>query len=167
MRVERAGSRDVRSWLDLAADVESLFGAMLDDPGFCQALLKNIGRGTAFCVREGDGRPGTALAGRVLFSPQHPDRPEHRIGWLAVASKRRRRGIGTLLVEHAAGLLPPPAALSVITFGEEIKAGRAARRFYERLGFDPAEPAPGGPEGGTRQVYRRRAAAMSPCRKGC
>ena len=59
------------------------------------------------------------------------------------------------LVEHACGLVAPPATLAVVTFGEDAVPGRPARRFYERLGFRPAEAAPRGPEGGPRQVYRR------------
>jgi hypothetical protein len=58
-------------------------------------------------------------------------------------------------VEHVFGVVQPPAVLSVVTFGEDVAEGLPARRFYERLGFRPAEAAPKGPEGGTRQVYRR------------
>lgn len=155
MRVEAARYRDIRAWLDLAAEVEPLFGPLLDDAGFYQALLSNIERGTAFCVREEDGPAGTALAGGLLFSPSRPDRPEHRIAWLAVAGAWRRRGVGQALVAHVVGLLELPATLAVITFGDEVtEDGLAARRFYERLGFRPAEPAPVGPDGGSRQVYR-------------
>ena len=50
MRVQVAEYRDVRSWLDLAAEVEWLFGDMLGGPDFYEALLRNVGRGTAFCV---------------------------------------------------------------------------------------------------------------------
>src|SRR5919199_1654030 len=56
---------------------------------------------------------------------------------------------------HAFALVAPPATLSVVTFGEDVEPGRAARRFCERLGFRAAEAAPDGPEGGSRQVYRR------------
>jgi GNAT superfamily N-acetyltransferase len=155
MRVQVAAYRDVRSWLDLAAEVEPLFGAMLDDPAFYQALLRNVARGTAFCVRAADGPPGAPLAGGLLFSPPRPDRPAYRIGWLSVAERWRRHGVGRLLVEHAVGLVEPPAAVTVETFGEDVEPGRAARRLYERLGFRPSEALPPGPEGGSRQLYRR------------
>jgi ribosomal protein S18 acetylase RimI-like enzyme len=155
MEVVRAGYRDVRSWLDLVAEVEPLFGPMLDGPEFYQVLLRNIERGTAYCVREDDGSPGTPLLGAMLFSLPRPDRPEYRIVWLAVAARSRRRRLGMLLVEHACGLVEPPGVLTVVTFGEENVPGRPARRLYERLGFHPAEAAPHGPEGGSRQVFRR------------
>jgi ribosomal protein S18 acetylase RimI-like enzyme len=101
MNVAAAELRDIRSWLDLAAEVEPLFGNMLDDHRFYKALLKNIERRSAYCVRERGGPPGTPLIGGMLFSPRRPDRPEYRIGWLAVAERWRCRGVGRLLVEHA------------------------------------------------------------------
>ena len=59
MLVQRAEHRDVPDWLGgLAAEVDILFGGLLDRPDFYQALLRNIGRGSAWCVREDDGRPG-------------------------------------------------------------------------------------------------------------
>jgi GNAT superfamily N-acetyltransferase len=130
---------------------------MVDDPGFLRALRKNVGRGTAFCVRLSagqaiDGSAGAPLAGGLLFSP-HP--PVYTIGWLAVARSHRRRGIGRSLVEHAFGLAARPAEFVVTTFGADHPLGQPARRFYERMGFHPAERAPDGPEGRARQVYRR------------
>jgi GNAT superfamily N-acetyltransferase len=91
----------------------------------------------------------------MFFSPPNATRAAYRIGWLAVTAQARRRGVGGLLVEHACALVEPPATLEVITFGEDIAPGQPARRLYERFGFRPAESAPRGPEGGTRQVFRR------------
>jgi len=154
LTVETAHYRDVRSWLDLAAEVEGLFGDMLGSAGFYRVILNNIERGTAFCVREDGGPAGTLLLGGLLFSPARPDRPDYRINWLAVAERGRRCGVGTALVRHAFSLVAPPATFTVVTFGEDIEAGRAARRFYERWGFHAAEIAPNGPEVGSRQVFR-------------
>ena len=61
MRVQVAWYQEIRVWLDLAAQVEWLFGDMLGGPIFYQALLKSIDRGTAFCVRDEDGPPGAPL----------------------------------------------------------------------------------------------------------
>lgn len=41
-----------------------------------------------------------------------------------------------------------------VTFGDDNPAGLPARHFYQALGFEPAETAPPGPEGGSRQVFR-------------
>jgi ribosomal protein S18 acetylase RimI-like enzyme len=152
MHVVLAQPGDIPAWLDLAAEVEPLFGPMVADPGFHAALERNIQRQTALCMREQPDLPGTPLMGALLFSATRA--PHYNIGWLAVAGRWRRQGIAQALVEHCFRLMQPPAELSVVTFGADNLAGRPARRFYERMGFQAAELAPNGPEGGTRQVYR-------------
>jgi GNAT superfamily N-acetyltransferase len=154
MHVTLAQPADIPAWLDLAAEVEPLFGPMVADPGFHAALERNIARQTAFCIREQDGAPGVPLMGALLFSATHASR--YKIGWLAVAQRWRRQGVAQALVEHCFRLVQPPAELSVVTFGTDNLAGSPARRFYERMGFEAAEAAPNGLEGGTRQVYRRQ-----------
>ncbi len=151
-QVVAAQPEDIPAWLHLAAEVEPLFGPLVSNASFHRALRRNVERGTAFCVREADGPPGVPLLGGLLFSPKPPI---YTIGWLAVAQQYRRRGIGQRLVEHVLGLVEAPAELVVTTFGADHPAGEPARRFYERMGFHAAEPAPNGPEGGSRQVYRR------------
>jgi ribosomal protein S18 acetylase RimI-like enzyme len=154
MQVVLAQHADVPAWLNLAAEVEPLFGPMVADLEFHAALERNIVRQTAFCIREQNGAPGTPLMGALLFSASHA--PHYKIGWLAIAQRWRRQGAAQMLVEHCFRLIQPPAELSVITFGEDNVAGRPARRLYERMGFQAAEAAPNGPEGGTRQVFRRQ-----------
>jgi GNAT superfamily N-acetyltransferase len=150
--VRVAQAADIPAWLVLAAEVEPLFGPLVNEPSFQRALTRNIERGTAFCVREADGPPGTPLLGGLLFSP-HP--PVYTIGWLAVTRRHRRRGIGRSLVEHALSLMQTPAEVRVMTFGTDDPAGIPARRFYARMGFRAAEPAPNGPDGSARQIFRR------------
>ncbi len=151
IKVVEAQPEDIPAWLNLAREVEPMFGPMVDDPGFHHALEKNIARLTAYCVRE-DGQPaGAPLKGGLLFSPKPP---EYVIGWLAVAEKHRRSGIGRALVKYAFTQVELPAAIMLTTFGADNPKGEPARRFYEMLGFKPAEKAPNGPEGGSRQVFR-------------
>jgi len=152
MQVVRAVSGDTHAWLDLAAEVEPLFGPLVSDERFLSALERNIARGSATCVRVDDGPPGSVLMGGLLFS-SHP--PRHQIGWLAVAQAWRRKGVGRLLVEHALCLVQRPAEVSVVTFGQGVPGGGAARAFYVDLGFVPCEPAEAGPDGQPRQVYHR------------
>ena len=147
-----ARSEDVPAWMDLAREVEFLFGPMTDDPAFLNALRRNIDRGTAFCIRKADGPAGVSLLGGLLFSPKPPI---YTIGWLAVTQSCRRQGLGRKLMEYAIDLVAPPAELVLTTFGVDNPDGKPARRFYERFGFYAAEPAPNGPEGGTRQIFRR------------
>jgi ribosomal protein S18 acetylase RimI-like enzyme len=154
MRVTLAQPADIPAWLDLAAEVEFLFGPMVDDPAFHGALERSIQRRAAFCIREQADFPGSPLLGAILFSAAHA--PHYKINWLAASTRWRRRGVAQALVEHCLTLIQPPAALSLITFGPDNQAGQPARRFYERMGFHAAEAAANGPEGGTRQVYRRQ-----------
>jgi GNAT superfamily N-acetyltransferase len=153
MKVVAATLEDIPGWLVLAAEVEFLFGQMLNSPEFQRALERNILRRTALCIREADGPPGAPLMGALMFSLNHL--PHYHINWLAVAERSRRRGVGRALMQPVVDLVQPPADLSLVTFGPDIAAGQPARRFYERLGFSAAEPAPNGPDGGSRQVFRR------------
>lgn len=148
-----AQKEDIPAWLDLAREVEALFGPLVGELSFQRALQKNIERGTALCARETNGPPGAALLGGLLFSPKPP---RYLIGWLAVARSHRRQGIGQMLVRHVLDLAETPAELVVTTFGADHPDGEPARRFYEQLGFHAAELAAPGPEGGSRQIFRFR-----------
>lgn len=148
-RVAVATPGDMAAWRVLATEVEHLFGPLVGDPSFEGALERCIARGDAFCVREaGEGSP---LMGGLLFSRKPPT---YIVAWLAVASRGRRCGVGRALVRHALALVPPPAEVVLTTFGPDRPEGEPARRFYETLGFLPAEMAPSGPDGTTRQVFR-------------
>jgi 8-oxo-dGTP pyrophosphatase MutT (NUDIX family)/GNAT superfamily N-acetyltransferase len=153
MMVQVAQEQDVETWLVLAQEVEPLFGPLVGDPTFRRALDMHVARGTAFCIRQGDGPAGAPLLGGLLYS-QHP--PVHSIGWLAVAERARRRGIGRALVDHVVSLTQAPFVLVAVTFSADEPGGVSARTFYERLGFEAAEETPGRREGERRQVFRRR-----------
>jgi GNAT superfamily N-acetyltransferase len=153
MNVVNATKDDLKGWLELASEVEYLFGPMLGEPKFIQALEKNINQHSAFCVRENDGFPGSRLLGGVMFSSSNA--PSYKIGWLSVSSQARNKGVATAMFKHILTLVEGPAEISVITFGDDIPDGRPARRFYEKLGFNPLEQLiPNGPEGGSRQKFR-------------
>lgn len=149
---------DLEPWLALAAEVEPLFGPMVRDPAFRRALSRNITRGSAYCIRKDDLPPGAPLAAGLLFSARPP---VYRIGWLAVAASCRRCGLGSALVEHAMALVPFSSELIVITFGPDVPGGESARRFYESLGFVPAEMSDPSPTGAPRQVFRLPTASRS------
>jgi GNAT superfamily N-acetyltransferase len=154
LAVQRAERADLAPWLELAAEVEPLFGPMAHDPVFQRAVLRNIARGTAFCIREEGTRPGSRVLGGLLLSPRPPI---YRVGWLAVTESERRRGLGQALLERALAAVPPAAEVLVITFGPGVPGGESARTFYQKMGFSPAEMAEPAPNGASRQVFRRRA----------
>lgn len=149
MRISSASLGDVEPWLELAGQVESLFGPM---PGFQQVLLRNIDRGTALVVRAADG----PLLGGLLFAQTTEALV---INWLAVASDARRRGIGTSLVRAAVERAGDLGEVRVITFGEDVEGGWAGRELYESCGFVGGPNVLAGPEGGSRQLFTRRVAA--------
>ncbi|MZQ83252.1 hypothetical protein GQF01_14145 [Paenibacillus sp. 5J-6] len=91
--VVNATNENIMGWLKLETEVEYLFGPMVDDPSFMKALEKNVNRGIAFCVRENDGSPGSNLLGGVLFSSSNAS--SYIIGWLAVSSHSRGKGVAT------------------------------------------------------------------------
>lgn len=137
----------------LAQQMMYLFGPMVADPKFFQAIEKNIKQQSAFCVQEKDGIPGFHLLGGVLFSSSKS--PIYKIGWLAVSFNARNKGIATELLRHVLNLVDVPAEVSVITFGEDIPDGQPARKLYQRFGFVPLmEVIPNGPEGGTHQKFK-------------
>lgn len=153
MKVEQATIDDITEWLKLAAEVEYLFGPMVGDHNFINGLEKNIGRSSAFCVRRNDGPPGGPLLGGLLWSSK---RPVYKIGWLSVCSEARKQGVATELLNYMFGLVETPAEIEVTTFGDDVVDGRPARILYTSFGFVPLdERLPNGPEGGSRQKFRR------------
>ncbi|MFB7908588.1 GNAT family N-acetyltransferase [Kitasatospora sp. NPDC056076] len=150
--VRPAVPADLPGFLVLAAEVEHWFGPMVAEPGFHRAVEKAVARGTATVAESTAG-----LLGGLLFGPAQ-DGPHH-LHWLVVADRARGTGVGRALVEDALRRhVRAPATVEVVTFGPDHPGAVAsgARVFYERLGFTPAEAAAPGPEGGSRQVYRRR-----------
>jgi GNAT superfamily N-acetyltransferase len=130
MQVVDATRDDIVPWLALAREVEPLFGPM---PDFRTTLLRKIEAGAAICVRLRE-RGFEEIAGAALLGGTAP---QHWIRWLAVRASSRNRGIGAALVTEALRRFPPPCRVNVDTFRGENAEGRAARRLYERFGFQP------------------------------
>ncbi len=153
--VEIATGADVPVILGLAGEVEHWFGPMVANPGFHRALDEHVAEQRAL-VAFGSGREP---AGAVLFGGASPRFAVH---WLVVSDAVRGQGVGRTLMNAVIERLTGGAGLAagevmdVVTFGSDHPGAVAsgARVFYERLGFVPAEPAPDGPEGGSRQVFR-------------
>ncbi|MFV0137894.1 GNAT family N-acetyltransferase [Streptomyces sp. HMX87] len=151
MTVRPAQEQDFDGFLGLAAQVEHWFGPMVAEPGFHRAVREHIRRSTAL-VADASG-PG--LLGGLLFGAEGP---VHHIHWLVVSREQRGTGVGrALMAEAVRRFVRQPGTLEVVTFGVDHPAAVAggARVFYERLGFEPAEVTDPGPEGGSRQVFRR------------
>ncbi|WP_433159073.1 GNAT family N-acetyltransferase [Kribbella sp. CA-247076] len=153
--IEVATEADVPVVLGLAGEVEHWFGPMVGHPGFLRALDEHIAQRRALLAFAADREP----VGGVLFGGESPRFAVH---WLVVSNRVRGQGVGRVLMTAVLDRLTdgrglaPGEVMDVVTFGEDhpgaVESG--ARVFYERLGFVPAEPAPDGPEGGSRQVFR-------------
>ncbi|WP_228452482.1 GNAT family N-acetyltransferase [Streptomyces alkaliterrae] len=139
--------------LALAAQVEHWFGPMVEEPGFQKAVRAHLRAGTAL-IADG-GAAADAPRGALLFDASPPT---YHVDWLVVSEEARGRGVGRALLEDAyARFVRAPGTVEVVTFGADHPGAVAsnARVFYERLGFTPAELTTPGPEGGSRQIYRR------------
>ncbi|SDJ43992.1 GNAT family N-acetyltransferase [Streptomyces indicus] len=157
MIVRLARDEDFGGFLHLAGQVEQWFGPMVEEPGFHRALREHIGQAAALVAVSvsGTGSGEEQLLGGLLFGAAAP---AYHVHWLVVAQQARGTGAGRgLMAEAERRFVTGPGTLEVITFGADhpgaVESG--ARVFYERLGFTPAEAAEPGPEGGSRQVYRK------------
>jgi GNAT superfamily N-acetyltransferase len=152
MIVRLAGEQDAPGLTELASQVEDWFGPMAGDPGFRVVPDRHIGRGTALVAVDA-GQAG--LLGGLLFSARPP---AYHVRWLVVSGPARRQGAGrALMAEGMRRFVSGPGVVEVVTFGagHPGAAASGARVFYERLGFTPAGAVAPGPEGGSRQVYRK------------
>ncbi|MBI9063696.1 MAG: GNAT family N-acetyltransferase [Marinilabiliaceae bacterium] len=118
--------QDYNSWLELAKEVEPLFGPMLDSKEFQDGIVNCIQNNNAFGIENEKGN----LTGIIAL-----DRIKNEILWLAVAEKYRGYNYGKKLVEKAIEELESNGDIYVQTFSGIVNEGRNARRIYERNGF--------------------------------
>lgn len=120
---------DLPGWLELAGEVEPLFGPMAHEESFRDHLKKSIANRCCFCVRP--ETPGHAmLRGAIAVSFD-----TNEICWLAVSRVDRGNGLGRLLLAHALTRLDPARDIRVQTFADGVTEGRAARALYLHFGF--------------------------------
>jgi GNAT superfamily N-acetyltransferase len=143
LRAEAAAKSDIGSWLELAAEVEPLFGPM---PDLERHIRRAIDRDTAVVVRD----PREVVLGAALLSADPRDR---KIGWLAVRGQARRRGVGRVLMAEILRRSHVPGSLEAVTFGVGVPGGEPARSLYESVGFVPLETTLAGPAGTSRQRF--------------
>jgi len=129
--VRLATLEDFSDWLELAREVEPLFGPMTDDPAFCDGLRQAILEGNAFCLIESDDgkRRGLFLGGIVI------SKEANEIVWFAVFQHSRGQKIGAALLAEAIRKLDRTRPITVTTFDRTIGDGIPARSLYESVGF--------------------------------
>ena len=129
MKVQIAKIEDFDNWLQLAKEVEPLFGPMVAEESFQIALKDFIEHEQAFCIKD-----ETNFCGAIAIS-----KDENEILWLAVSEKYKGKGYGKLLVEYALNNLDNSKDIKVQTFSKEVKIGEPARRLYQSFGFVDSE----------------------------
>lgn len=140
MKVFAAKREDMAAWLNLAREVEELFGPMAEEEPFRNALLAAIDEGNAFCSK--DETEKDTLSGGVVVNPV-----DREVAWLAVSENSRRLGAGDLLLSYAIKQLGISSPINVVTFADTIKQGLAARELYLKYGFRDHEPMGENPAG--------------------
>ncbi|WP_312421492.1 GNAT family N-acetyltransferase [Anaerospora hongkongensis] len=108
-------------WLELAQEVEPLFGPMIRETGFHEAINMVIGKDRAFCLRDDSDK----LCGVILIAYE-----KNEIEWFAVANSDRRKGYGEKLLNHAINKLNPQKMIYVQTFDKTVLVGLGARKLY-------------------------------------
>ena len=131
MKVEVAKSSDFNSLINLAKEVEDLFGPMADEVSFHDTLKDAILQKTVFCIRTKDYKEIGSLQGGIIISKE-----SNEIMWFVVSDKHRKRGIGTQLLKFALRKLDPKRDIVVQTFDESVLSGKAARKIYFNSGFE-------------------------------
>jgi ribosomal protein S18 acetylase RimI-like enzyme len=125
-------------------------------PGTHDAVRSSIPSHRAWVAS--DGEPADDVVGFLLAERRFPVAAE--ITFAAVTPERRGRGIGTQLVEHAAGDLAASGVFVVEVKTLDESAGYepyvATRAFWEARGFvqvDCIDPLPGWQPGNPSAIY--------------
>ncbi len=121
---------DFDAWIELAREVEPLFGPMADEIDFQESLRQAISLNTAFCIYSEPNVHNRKLTGGVVISKE-----TNEIAWLAVSQRYRRKGYGRKLIEFAISNLNPKENIFVQTFDKSVSEGKSARNLYLDFGF--------------------------------
>jgi ribosomal protein S18 acetylase RimI-like enzyme len=119
---------DIPGWMALVHKVKEAFPG-LDEADFEKRLAEYIQRNEAWVIRYNG-----EIAASLLFSKERQE-----LDFLAVAPEYRRRGLAEKLVETAVAQFPAGTQLIVTTYRQGDAKGKAARAFYEALGFIPGQ----------------------------
>jgi len=139
---------DYDAWIELAREVEPLFGPMADSPAFQEGIKNCILSHDAYGIENEEKE----LAGIIAL-----DRANNEILWLAVKSELRGKKFGGKLVQKALEELGPGGDIYVRTFTGDISEGRAARAVYAGNGFTDLEEAGENPAGIETVIMVRKA----------
>lgn len=118
--------QDIEQWLQLAKEVEPLFGEMVGVSAFTEGIKGCIADSSALCITHIDDD----IMGIISYNSN-----KNEIEWLAVKNKYRGNGYGYQLVEAAIQHLDQSKPIYVQTFSSHVGSGRSARKLYLSFGF--------------------------------
>jgi GNAT superfamily N-acetyltransferase len=125
-KIRLLNSKDYDKWIELAREVEYLFGPMADIFEFREGIKDCILSNNAYGIENAVGE----LAGIVAL-----DRSNNEIVWLAIGKEHRGNKLGDKLVKRAICELEVNGDIYVQTFAKSIVEGKGARIIYENNGF--------------------------------
>lgn len=128
MQAEYGTPRDIESWMQLVRQVRRNFPGLETEAAMedhRRTVLRFMGENRALCVKNAE-----QIIGVLLLSKKH-----NMICCLAVAPEYCRMGVASALLEKALSELDRTGDISVTTFREEDKMGKAPRALYRRFGF--------------------------------
>lgn len=126
MTIRLVTNEDLDDWLQLAKEVEPLFGKMVGCKEFLQGIKETISNKSAFCVIHATNEIGGIVA---------VDKNKNEIVWLAVKKEYRSKEYGHQLLKAAMDSLVDARPVYVQTFSAGVTEGEAARHLYEQFGF--------------------------------
>lgn len=119
-------NKDFNAWLELAKEVEPLFGEMVECEDFKKGIKKCISNLSAFCFVN----TNNDIEGIIAIN-----KDENEIAWFSVRKKCHGKGYGYQLLKAAINYLDNVNHIFVQTFSSNVKAGEAARKLYMQFGF--------------------------------
>ena len=119
-------NQDLNAWIELAREVEPLFGEMVDNEIFINGIKDCISDLSAFCVVD----TNNYIEGIIAIN-----KALNEVSWLAVRERCRGEGYGYQLLKAALNNLDNKKPIYVQTFSPDVKAGGAARKTYMKFGF--------------------------------
>lgn len=147
LSVRLAVNDDLEPFMELAREVEPLFGPMVDSPDFVEGVKGAIkGERVVCAVAESSSQ----FIGACVVDPD-----SRAILWLAVTGNSRGNGAGRMLVAAALERLGEGGPVQVTTFGEDMAESFSARKLYDSFGFKEVKVGDKNPAGYATVVMER------------
>ncbi|MFA8299071.1 MAG: GNAT family N-acetyltransferase [Hyphomicrobiales bacterium] len=145
--IRKLNLEDYKAWIELAKEVEPLFGPMTEIEEFREGMIYCINNENAFCVETESKEIGGIIA---------INRKEREILWFAVKEKERRKAYGEKLLSKAIEELGDKKHIYVQTFAPNIDEGKSAINLYKKKGFEAYKDAEINPAGLETVIMRRK-----------